>query len=411
MTMIEGRFELDFDHHDAEFRDHNKAVVKRLHATGCPLAHSDHYGGFWAIYGYDAVYEAVQDWELFSSVHSAEDNKGVPAAAYDTPLIPIDVDGPMVQEYRRVVLPWFSPGGAKRDEPRIRELCTELIDSFIEQGSCDLAQDLFTPLPARLILEMLGWQPERWVEWIDWVHSSIHDRTEFPEKAQAAVGEIFGNIGAEIAARQNDPGDDLFADILRARPAGQPFAMEQLLGYAYLLLLGGMDTTAGLSGNVTEFLDGRHDLRQQLIDNPDLWPRATEEFLRHESPSYGLYRTVTRDATFHGQPLRKGDKVILMFPAAGLDPVVFDDAEGVDFSRTGNRHMAFGLGPHRCLGSHHARIMFQVMMSEVLRRIPDFKISGEVERFKDGGDVYAIRHLPVTFTPGVRSGGSVGESA
>jgi cytochrome P450 len=407
MTTVDdrdaARHVIDLDHHNAEFRDENKAVVRRLHATGCPLGRSEHHGGFWAIYGYDAVYDAVQDSELFSSAHGPDDPKGVPPAAYDTPLIPIDIDGPMVHEYRKVVLGALSPGGAKRDEPRIREICTELIDAFIERGECDLSVELLTPLPARWILEKLGWQADRWAEWIDWIHASIHDRTTDLAKAEAAVTNIFSNIIAEIENRRQHLGDDLFSDILRARPGGQPFTQEQLIGYSYLLLLGGMDTTAGLTGNVIELLDQRPDLRQRLINDPELPSEVIEEFLRHESPSYGLYRTVTRDTVFHGQPLRKGDKAMLMFPAAGLDPEKFADPEAVDFERTGNRHMAFGLGAHRCLGSHHARVMFRVMLSEILRRMPDFAIAGPVVRFEDAGDVYAIRNLPVTFTPGPRS--------
>ena len=405
MTTVEGntRHEIDFDHHGPEFRDDNKGVVRRLHASGCPLGHSEAHGGFWAIYGYDAVYDAVQDWELFSSAHTPEHPKGVPAASYDTPLLPIDFDGPLVHEYRKLLLSWFSPGTAKADEQRVRELCTELIDAFIERGSCDLAQELLTPLPARLILEKLDWQPERWPEWIEWVHASIHDRTEDPAKAEAAVGQIFGNILTEMAARRENLGSDLFSALLTARVNDQPLDDLQLLGYSYLLLLGGMDTTAGLTGNVIELLDQRADLRRQLIDDPSIMPSAVEELLRFESPSYGLYRRVTRDTVFHGQPLREGDRVILMFPAAGLDPAAFERADEIDFARTGNRHMAFGLGPHRCLGSHHGRMMFRVMLSEILLRLPDFRVSDDVVRFKDAGDVYAIRNLPITFTPGARS--------
>ena len=283
----------------------------------------------------------------------------------------------------------------------IRELCTELIDAFIERGSCDLSQELLTPLPARLILELLGWQPERWAEWIEWIHSAVHDRTEDPAKAQAAVGTIFANILPELEARRASPGDDLFSDIVRARPGGEALTDEQLLSFAYLILLGGMDTTAGLTGNVIELLDAQPDLRRQLIDDPSMLPTAVEEFLRHESPSYGLYRTVTRDTVFHGQELRRGDKVMLMFPAAGLDPKTFENPDDIVFDRPANRHMAFGLGPHRCLGSNHARVMFRVMLGEILRRLPDFRISGAPVRFKDAGDVYAIRNLPITFTPGM----------
>jgi hypothetical protein len=396
------RHEIDFDHHSSEFRDQCPAVIAGLHASGRPLGWSDAHGGFWAIYGYDALYDAVQDAALFSSAHSATEPKGVPRSTQDDPLIPIDIDGPVVHEYRRVVLSWFSPGGAKALEPRIRELTTELIDAFVERGHTDLSQELFTPLPARLILEMLGWDADRWPEWIEWIHSTVHDRTEHPERAVDAVTNIFSNIGAEIVARRADLGDDLFSDILRAEVDGAPLTDEQVMSYGFLLLLGGMDTTAGLTGNVIVELDRRPELRPQLIDDPALIGAATEEFLRHDSPSFGLYRTVTRDAVFHGEQLRRGDRAILMFPAAGLDPATFEDPDTIDFVRTSNRHMAFGLGAHRCLGSHHARIMFRVMLEEVLARLPDFRIAGSIVRFEDAGDVYAVRELPVAFTPGPR---------
>jgi cytochrome P450 len=401
MTTTE-RHEIEFDHHAPEFRDYCPAVIAGLHATGRPLGWSNEHGGFWAVYGYNALYDAVQDPDLFSSAHSAAVPKGVPRSTQDDPLIPIDVDGPLVHEYRRVVLSWFSPGGAKELEPRIRELATELIDAFIERGHADLSQELFTPLPARLILEMLGWDTDRWPEWIEWIHSTVHDRTEHPERAVDAVTNIFTNITEEIERHRAHLTNDMFSDILRAEVAGAPLTDAQVVSYAFLLLLGGMDTTAGLTGNVIVELDRRHDLRQQLIDDPSLIVKATEEFLRFDSPSFGLYRTVTRDAVFHGERLQRGDRVILMFPAAGLDPDAFEHPDAIDFTRTSNRHMAFGLGVHRCLGSHHARVMFRVMLEEVLARLPDFRISGEIVRFEDAGDVYAVRRLPVEFTPGPR---------
>jgi cytochrome P450 len=170
-----------------------------------------------------------------------------------------------------------------------------------------------------------------------------------------------------------------------------------------LLLLGGMDTTAGFTGNVLAVLDKRPDLQQQIIDDPSSLSRATEELLRRESPAPS-YRTVTRDAVFHGQQLRKGDRVLMMFGAAGLDPAVFNAPDEIHFERTSNRHMAFGVGPHRCLGSHHARVMFGVMISEILKRIPDYKVAGDIVRFKDAGNVWAVRSLPIHFTPGRKSG-------
>ncbi|MGE3329257.1 MAG: hypothetical protein AB7N61_28000, partial [Acidimicrobiia bacterium] len=140
MTMTEhsraANYEIDFDHHGAELRDHNTQVLHRLmyNERGCPMGWSNHYGGFWAIWGYDVLYEAVQDNELFLSVHSAELPKGVPPAAYSDPLIPIDIDGDIQQEYRKMVLNWFNPGHARSMKPRIEQICTELIDDFIERG-------------------------------------------------------------------------------------------------------------------------------------------------------------------------------------------------------------------------------------------------------------------------------------
>jgi len=404
MTTIEnaGRHEIDLDHHDDEFKDHNKEVIARLHASGCPVAHSPAYGGFWAVYGYDALYDASQNWELFSSEHSATVKKGVPTAAYDTPLLPIDFDGAAVQEYRRVLLSWFSPGAAKADTLRATEIADELIDNFIEKGSCDLAQDLLFALPARIVLEKLEWEPDRWREWVTLVHTSLHDRNSDPEAAQEAIVTMFARLGEIMVERRANLHEDLFSHILTAAPGGEQLSDDQVLGYSYLLLLGGLDTTAGLTGNTIELLASRHDLRQELMDEPELLANATEEFLRYESPSYGLYRTITEDATFFGQELKKGESAMLMYPAAGLDPAKYPDPDEIDLRRQGTKHMAFGLGPHRCLGSHHARMMFQVMLGQVLKRLPDFEISGPIERFHDGGDVYAIRHLPITFTPGPR---------
>ena len=404
LTESTGRHEIDLDHHDDEFKDHNKDVVARLHASGCPVGHSSHHGGFWAIYGYDALYDASQNWEVFSSEHSATVKKGVPAAAYDTPLLPIDFDGPAVQEYRRVLLSWFSPGAATADTERATDICNELIDGFIERGSCDLSQELLFALPARLMLEKLEWEPEDWQTWVGLVHKSLHDRNSDIEGAQAAIETMFGRLGQIMVERMGNLHEDLFSHILTAEPGGAALTPDQVLGYSYLLLLGGLDTTAGLTGNTIELLNERDDLRQQLLDDPSILPTATEEFLRYESPSYGLYRTATQDISFYGQDIKKGDAVMLMYPAGGLDPAKYENPDEIDLRREGTKHMAFGLGPHRCLGSHHARMMFQVMLGQILKRLPDFKISGPVERFHDAGDVYAIRHLPITFTPGPRLG-------
>lgn len=397
---------IDFDHHGPELRDHNTEVLKGLmgNEAGCPMGWSDAHGGFWAIWGYDALYDAVQDWQLFSSGHSAQCPKGVPGALYEAPLIPIDYDGQLQQDFRKVVLGWFNPGHAARMQPRIDEICTELIDAFIERGEADLGDELFTALPAIVTLEMMDWESDRWRDWVSWVHALIHDSAHSPEKGMEGVTNLYTNIGAEIARRREHLGDDLFSDMMRTPVNGRLMTDEELRDFSLLVLLGGMDTTSGVTGNTVLLIDQDPKLRQQLIDEVDSIPTAIEEFLRIAGPGGGLYRRVTRDTEFHGEQLSAGDRVLMMYWAANRDPEAFPDPETVDIHRTRNRHMAFGLGPHRCLGSHHARRMFATLLRNIVTRIPDFKVQWDgVERFEDCGSVYAVRHLPVTFTPGKRS--------
>jgi len=397
---------IDFDHHSPELRDHNTEVLHKLIYTEprCPMGWSEAHGGFWAIWGYDALFDAVQNTALFRSVHSEELPKGVPGAPYKDPLIPIDIDGPIQQEFRKLSLGWFNPGTAKAMEPRINEICTELIDAFIERGECDISQELFTALPARVTLEMLDWESDRWAEWIEWVHAIIHDSVLHPDKAVEGANNMYTNIAVETAKRREKLGDDLFSDMMRTKVNGEYLTDEQIRNYAMLVMLGGMDTTAGVTGNTLLEIDKDPALRQQLIDEIDFIPKAIEEFLRFAGPQGGLYRRVAEDTVFHDQPMNKDDRVLMMYWAANRDPNMFPDPEKIDIHRTNNRHMTFGLGPHRCLGSHHARLMFSTMLREIMTRLPDFKVQWDkLERFEDCGSVYAVRHMPVTFTPGKRS--------
>jgi cytochrome P450 len=148
----------------------------------------------------------------------------------------------------------------------------------------------------------------------------------------------------------------------------------------------------------------RPDLRQRLIEDRSLLPDATEEFLRHDTPTLGLARTITRDQEFCGRQLPQGEHALLMWAAANRDPAVFENPDEIDFARVNKRHMSFGVGAHRCLGSNIARQMFQVMIDEVLTRLPDYQLAGEPQRFADAGEVFAVCGLPISFTPGPRVG-------
>ena len=399
VESFDGDLATELDQHSDFFRENVYDVYRQLRRQ-CPMVHSQKWGGFWAFLDYDDVYDAEQLSDIFSS----RSGKEVPGVEGTVPFIPIDYDPPLVQDYRKLALPFFSPGAAKALEPTFRRLATELIDDFIETGEADIIGQLTTPLPARWILQMLGFEESRWTEWVTWIHTTVHDLAINPDKSGAAAAEIYANITAEIGKRRIDGyGDDLLSVVMQGRVNDEPLDDGQILGYAFLMLLGGMDTTSGLTGNALVRLHEQPELRERLIREPQLLVKATEEFLRHDTPTQGLPRIVTKDCEFNGQKFSAGERVLLMFAAANRDPKVFDDPDRIDFDRVGNRHLAFGAGPHRCMGSNHARMMFQVMMSEILTRLPDYTISGEIERFADAGSVYALRRLPIRFTPGPRS--------
>jgi cytochrome P450 len=394
------RAEVDLDHHSPEFRDDPYGVFRKMRESGCPVAHSNEYGGFWALADYASVFDAARDDELFNSYPSV----GVPASGMPFPILPIESDPPQTLELRQVTLRQFSPGAADRARDIAVEMTNAAIDAFIERGHCDIVGELTTPMPARLILRLLDWDESRYLDWVNWVHTTVHDRAHDPDGAAMAGMELFGEINKQMQQRRAEGlGDDLFSDILRGTLDGKPLDDVQVTMYGFLMMLGGMDTTSGFTGNVLLRLCQDTELRQQLIDDPGLIVKATDELLRLFTPTLGLARTVSRDAEFHGQPLCQGDRAILMWGAANRDPAVFSEPDTLDLGRANaKKQMAFGVGIHRCLGSHYAKMMFQVMTTQILARLPDFELDGDFERFDDAGEVHAVKKLPITFTPGRR---------
>jgi cytochrome P450 len=393
---------IELDLRAADFAKHNYAVYDELLQT-CPVAWSTENDGYWFLSGYAAVFDATKDDDTFISSLGAglgaRPRESVEAGAL---AIPIETDPPDTVPYRQVTIGKFSPKSVARLEPEIRRMANELIDEFIESGEGDLVKGLSTPLPARTILRMLGMDESRWPDWVSWIHTFVHEQGD---TALGALQKLMVEITTEIRTRQHTgaPGDDLLGAIITGEVHGRPMSESEQLRYVLLMLLGGMDTTSGLTGNSLERIAADPALRRKLVERRDLLRSATEEFLRHGTPTQGLGRTVSRDVEFHGQELKAGDRVMLMWAASNRDPAEFDDPDTIDIERHPNRHMAFGVGLHRCLGSNLARTMFQVMLDEILNRLPDFELTvDQVPRFDNASNVYAPTAFPVRFTPGPR---------
>jgi cytochrome P450 len=403
------RPEIDLDVHGPEFGRRNYEIYDDLRPR-CPLVWTTANGGHWLFTDYESNFEATRDDELFISSQGA----GIPDPnGYGKPLTevlpPIHTDPPLTGEMRKLTLKFLSPAAADALEPEMRLIATELVDAFIERGTADIVAELTTPLPARVILRMLNFDETRWPEWITIIHTMIHGAEggmELPDADRAVQTEIGREMGRR--AQLGMPDDDLVGTILNGSAEGRPLTLEEKFGYILLLLFGGMDTTSGLIGNALLEMSRNPELRRTLLERPDLMRSATEEFLRHSTPTQGLARVVSRDTEFHGQQLNEGERVLLLWAAANRDPAAFDAPDEIDLERNPNRHLAFGVGQHRCLGSNLARTMFRVMMSEILTRLHDYEIAGEPVRFDNASHVYAPRSLPIRFTPGPRAGSSQG---
>ena len=217
---------------------------------------------------------------------------------------------------------------------------------------------------------------------------------------------ILAELQDEVAARRREPRDDLLSQLIHEEvEPGSTLSDDEVVSVLWNLVGGGLDTTTSLTSLTLHHLDERPELRQQLIDRPELLGAATEEFLRFFSVNETLTRTVTRDVELGGQELRRGDHLMLSWLSANRDESAFERADEVVLDRAPNPHLAFGVGPHRCIGMHMARTMFQVLVREVLTRIPDYKVDRDATRFYEGNpELNGVVQMPATFTPGPRLG-------
>jgi cytochrome P450 len=349
----------------------------------------------WIMTRYDDVHEALRDYELFSSeCVQATDEVG------DHRWIPEELDPPEHGKYRQLLTTWFAPGSVSAMEPRIRELCIELIEAFEAEGNCDFYEEFARLFPTTIFMELMGLPIERSEILLEWAHKLMHTPVdEDPEGAirGQAVMDIMGMLGGLLAERRADPREDLISALLAAEIDGEPMSEEDLLQMSFLLYMGGLDTVAGELGAFFHHLATHPEDRQRIVDDPALIPNAAEELLRAYS-IVSTGRVVTRDVDFHGCPMKAGDRVLLPTPSADRDPEAFENATAVDLDRTRNRHMAFGAGPHRCVGSNLARLELTVALEEWHRRIPDYRLDTDQPlRFHSGG-VAGFEKLPLVWS-------------
>jgi cytochrome P450 len=285
----------------------------------------------------------------------------------------------------------------KKLEPRVRAICNELIDEFIADGKCDAAARYTKHIPVRAIAHMLGIPEKDGDLFIKWIHGILELGIKDDNALMDAVREMTGYFAGHLEQRKKNPTDDLISTLMNARDKdGNPLADEHVLGSLRLLLIAGIDTTWSAIGSSLWHLARVPADRERLVKEPELMPLAVEELLRAYSP-VTMAREVMKETTISGCPVKPGNMVLLSFPAANRDPAMFPDADKVVIDRKENRHAAFGLGIHRCVGSNLARMEMTVAIEEWLKRIPDFRLDPAGKVTWSEGTVRGPRQLPMLF--------------
>ncbi len=388
----------DFDHTDPQWVADPYPIWDELRAT-CPVAHTDRYGGTWLPVRHEDVAAVAYDTEHFTSrsVVVSEVRPGpndLPAPIGPAP--PITSDPPFHALARRLLLPAFSPKRIQALEPFTRELCVELLDAATGRPQIDAAVDYARHIPLRVIIRMLGFPQEDADVFRRFIRMVLEDVDQSAEERQAVVdeGELDAYMDARIAEHRADPQDDLTSFLLDAELDGNKLDPEHVRGTMVLLMIAGIDTTWSAIGASLWHLAQNPADRQRLAEEPRLMGTAVEEFLRAYAP-VTMARLVAQDFDFHGRHMKEGDWLLLPFPAANRDPEFFADADRVQIDRAENRHAAFGLGIHRCIGSNLARMELRVALEEWMKRYPDFELVDPTKVTWSAGQVRGPRTIPV----------------
>ena len=381
----------DFDHTDPAYNANVHEIWDDLRQR-CPVAHTERFGGTWLPTRHEDVSAIAYDTENYTSQGViVSPNRPIEPPPLG-PAPPITSDPPAHAEARRLLLPAFAPKVIERWEDTTRDLCRQLIaDLPIENGTVDAAQHYSQHIPVKVIAAMLGVPEEDgdlFRHFISGIIENPGSLADVPE--EESLGYY---LARKIDEHRDDPKDDLISFLLDAEFAGEPLSEPHIVGTVLLLLIAGIDTTWSAIGSSLWHLATNPDDRKRLIAEPELIPTAVEEFLRAYAP-VTMARLAAKDHELAGCPVKKDDWILLPFPAANRDPEAFDNADEVVLDRAKNRHSAFGLGIHRCLGSNLARLELRVALEEWLAAVPEFSLAeGTTVRWSTG-QIRGPRELP-----------------
>jgi len=359
-----------------------------------PFMRSTFGSGFWVMTGADVIRETLQHPETFSSsVVTVHD----PDPPYKW--IPEMLDPPEHTAWRQLLAPHFAPRAMEKLEDRVRERCVEVIGTFAQKGHCDFLRDFAWRYPTTIFMELMGLPLDGLEQFLDWEHRILHPSDgDDPDQSTAveAMLAVMGYFTELIEEKRAHPSDDLLTSALDWTIEGNPIPLDDLLSWCLLMFMAGLDTVSIQLSYAFWYLAGNPEDRARIARDPSVIPAAVEEFLRYFA-FVAPARKVMQDAEFHGCPLKTGDMVFVPLSGATRDPARFEDASTVQIDRSPNNHIAFGAGPHRCLGSNLARRELRVALEEWHRVIPDYRLTEGVEVTEHGGGLYGIDRLELSW--------------
>jgi cytochrome P450 len=365
--------------------------------------YSSCYGGFWVLTRFEDIKTAFQDHELFIQ-HAG----GLPRNPYTRKLIPLMLDPPEHTAYRKLMAPIFSPKQMARLEPIIRTVARRQLDRIAPLGRCDFVDDFALTLPASTYCAQLGLPTEDFPQFnrlsVDLIFTTAEVlATKGPAAAQAfrarTSQQIEDLLRSLLPERRKSSGEDVISILLAAQFQERPLTEEEILNITSLLFFAGTDSTASMIGYSFMFLAEHPELRQQILDDPSVIPKAALELIRFHG-FHQIRREVARDTEFAGVHMKKGDIVLLPTGSANHDSRAFDDAMRVDFARDAKLALTFGTGVHRCLGQHLAILQLRIALEEVHAVIRDYRLDPDQSvEYMTSQAKTVPRHIPLVYSP------------
>lgn len=391
-----------------------------VHRRGEPVTWLDYDAGLWLVGGHQELVEVLGDDETFSSAHQFPNGRTAYTGVMQPPTpvraVPIELDPPEYQPWRKALSTRFGPAAVRAMRPRIERYTDWCLDRVIETGRADLFNDVVKLIPAMVTLDLIGLP----VTDAEIVANAVHRRGTDRFRMNPSWRRLFDRMSTAVKQRKQEPADDLVSYLLQVEVDGKRLTDLQVYEICFTIVVGGMSTTGKLLLGALSYFGVHPRQRAEVVADPELMASAIEEFLRYYSPVSFLARTATRDVCVGQQQICQGDRLGMGFAAANRDPRVFEEPNEIRIDRKPNRHVAFGHGVHFCIGSRLGRTEAAIVIDRVLRRIPDYELAIDHEAV---GELLGVsdspvprtrwgqrleRGLPATFTPGPRIGADLG---